>query len=69
MGLAIIPLELKSMQLTIDLLNVINLVLLACAPKIGLSKATCIDVLLQTLSDNKILPQLTHIGTKLGEHK
>ena len=56
MGLAIIPLELKSMQLTIDLLNIINLVLLTGAPEIGLSKTTSIDILLQTLGDNKILP-------------
>lgn len=61
---SVIPLDLKGMKHTVLLLYVINLFLVVGPPKITIRKIFTRAVIFHALSDEKVFPHSSDIGTK-----
>ena len=63
------PLDFITPQCTVAFFEIVNLLLLMTAPKIGIGKQLLIVVLFHPLGDDKIFPQTAYVATQVRRIK
>ena len=65
----LVPFQFKGIDLSVAVLDIVNLLLLSSAPEIGFRMAVCVVIGFYALADEEILPQCTHILAKVERRK